>query len=358
MGIDKTNLVFLISLPRSGSTLTQRILGEHSMFYTRSEPWIMLNPLYSLKKTGIDAEYNKNLEYVATQDFIEGLPGGRKKYVEYLANAYRNMYRDYLKEYQKSIFLDKTPRYYLIIDGLKEMFPDAKLILLVRNPLAVLSSLINTLPKNGLNLMRNYKVDIVEGLNLIVDQLSGKRDDFFLLRYEDLLSDQSKTMKECFSFLKIPYEDKVFEYHSKDGDKKWLYGDQQNVYEKKGIDTENDMKWVSSLDDPQRWRLLNDYLHYIGKERFELLGYDFAEMEKVLLEHLPGTSISGLENKTISLFELLQTEEEKMHNELESLKENNAFLEKRINDITQSRLYRVGDRVLKPYRWIKKKFIS
>lgn len=55
------NLIFLISLPRSGSTLTQKILGAHSAIYTRSEPWIMLNPLYSLKQEGIDAIYNKQL---------------------------------------------------------------------------------------------------------------------------------------------------------------------------------------------------------------------------------------------------------------------------------------------------------
>ena len=73
------NLIFLISQPRSGSTLTQKIIGSHKDIYTRSEPWIMLHPLYSLKEEGINAEYNKGQEYPATQDFINNLPNGRKR---------------------------------------------------------------------------------------------------------------------------------------------------------------------------------------------------------------------------------------------------------------------------------------
>jgi len=51
-----SNLIFILSLPRSGSTLLQRILGGHSQVHTVAEPWLMLNPLYALRETGIEAE--------------------------------------------------------------------------------------------------------------------------------------------------------------------------------------------------------------------------------------------------------------------------------------------------------------
>ena len=35
-------LVFLLSLPRSGSTLLQRLLAAHPQVHTVAEPWLML----------------------------------------------------------------------------------------------------------------------------------------------------------------------------------------------------------------------------------------------------------------------------------------------------------------------------
>ena len=52
------NLIFLISQPRAGSTLTQRILGSHQDIHTISEPWIMLHPFYALRDKGCQMEYS------------------------------------------------------------------------------------------------------------------------------------------------------------------------------------------------------------------------------------------------------------------------------------------------------------
>ncbi|MFV1990599.1 MAG: sulfotransferase, partial [Acidimicrobiales bacterium] len=44
---------FLLSLPRSGSTLLQRLLGAHSMVATVAEPWLLIPPLYALRDEGV-----------------------------------------------------------------------------------------------------------------------------------------------------------------------------------------------------------------------------------------------------------------------------------------------------------------
>jgi hypothetical protein len=49
--------LFLLSLPRSGSTLAQRILAAHGGIATTSEPWILLPYLYvrtSYRRVGSD----------------------------------------------------------------------------------------------------------------------------------------------------------------------------------------------------------------------------------------------------------------------------------------------------------------
>src|SRR5215211_9414871 len=73
--------LFLFSLPRSGSTLAQRILAAHEPIATASEPWILLPYLYTLREHGIYAEYSHRVLVQAVKDFCAVLPGGRNDYV-------------------------------------------------------------------------------------------------------------------------------------------------------------------------------------------------------------------------------------------------------------------------------------
>src|SRR6202012_2553875 len=75
------NLVFLISQPRSGSTLLQRILAGHEEVFTTAEPWIMLHLMHGLKRNGHTADYNAEWARNALADFCESLPGGEEDYV-------------------------------------------------------------------------------------------------------------------------------------------------------------------------------------------------------------------------------------------------------------------------------------
>ena len=71
------NLIFLISQPRAGSTLTQKILGCHSQIHTISEPWMMLHPLYALKHRGYQAEYQSDLAFQGLENTLNILPNGK-----------------------------------------------------------------------------------------------------------------------------------------------------------------------------------------------------------------------------------------------------------------------------------------
>ncbi|MEZ4607679.1 MAG: sulfotransferase [Deinococcales bacterium] len=50
--------LFLFSLPRSGSTLLQRILAAHPDIATLSEPWFILPLIYMTRDEGIYSEYD------------------------------------------------------------------------------------------------------------------------------------------------------------------------------------------------------------------------------------------------------------------------------------------------------------
>jgi len=68
--------IFLLSLPRSGSTFLQRLLATHPAIATASEPWILLPQLYTLRDQGAYSEYGHYLMASAVQDFARDLPGG------------------------------------------------------------------------------------------------------------------------------------------------------------------------------------------------------------------------------------------------------------------------------------------
>ena len=74
------NLIFILSQPRAGSTLLQRMLASHPEVHTLSEPWVMLHPLYALRTAGYQAEYNYRAAQEALRVFVEALPGGAEDY--------------------------------------------------------------------------------------------------------------------------------------------------------------------------------------------------------------------------------------------------------------------------------------
>ncbi len=149
--------VFLFSLPRSGSTLLQRMLATHPEVATTSEPWILLPQLYALRERGAVAEYGHRTAVRAIADFSDSLPGGRDDYLAEVRRSVTALYEQAAGE--AAWFLDKTPRYHLVVDEIMALFPDARFVFLWRNPLAVAASMIESFGRGHWNLDR-YDVDL------------------------------------------------------------------------------------------------------------------------------------------------------------------------------------------------------
>ena len=164
--------IFLMSLPRSGSTLIQRLLASHQDVATVSEPWILLPYLYTLKSHGVYAEYDQRLLITAIKDFCREMPNGKADYLAEMRSYVLRLYETAAGgPYQ--YFLDKTPRYHLVADKIFELFPDAKYIFLWRNPLAVVASIAQSFSGAKWSLHRN-KVDLFTGLENLVSAYSRK----------------------------------------------------------------------------------------------------------------------------------------------------------------------------------------
>jgi len=106
----KISPIFLISLPRSGSTLVQRVLANHPGIETTSEPWLLLPFLYTLKKKGVYAEYAHKEVFSAIREFINELPCGEADYLEEMRSFILALYGKANKKKEAKYFLDCSPK--------------------------------------------------------------------------------------------------------------------------------------------------------------------------------------------------------------------------------------------------------
>jgi len=130
------NLLFILSAPRSGSTLLGAILGNHSQTLCPPEPWLLLS-LYAMRTPDVMAisHFDSALARQALSELLDD------RLFRNATNAFAvSAYNALLGPANKQIFIDKTPRYYHILPFLEALFPQARQIWIKRNPLDVIAS--------------------------------------------------------------------------------------------------------------------------------------------------------------------------------------------------------------------------
>lgn len=279
------HVIFLVSQPRSGSTLLQKMLGAHPAIHTTSEPWLMLPPAYTLRDDGVEAEYDAGLAQEGLQTFIKELPEGGEDYVEGLRRMYGHLYNRVLDGTDAQVFLDKTPRYYHILPELHRIFPEARFILLFRNPLAVLSSVLRTWVQDDWLKIALYREDLLQAPGLLLKGKSELSSAALNATYESLVRSPEQEMKQICEHLGLDFRPGIIEYGDEDMSD-WHFGDPQEVYEHSRPQTSSLDKWAD-IDNAQEWKLLYDYVTHLGPAVFEELGYDYGACSQTLESRRP-----------------------------------------------------------------------
>ena len=278
-----SELIFLISQPRAGSTLLQRILGCHPDVHTAPEPWLMLHLLYALKPDGvITAEYDAFWAREAVQRFVAGLPGGEETYHRAVRRMAVSLYGAALSGTGKRYFLDKTPRYYLIVDELARLFPRARFILLLRNPLAVFASMLDVWvdPRSGLP-ASSTRNDLSRAPRLLVDAVASLGPRAVVVHYEGLVQEPDVQVPRVCRRLGLDVVPGMVEY-GRHRLPHWELGDTETVYKESRPVADYAERWLHRIREPQCWRLTSDYLTFLGRGTMARLGYDYDELRRML----------------------------------------------------------------------------
>lgn len=293
-------LIFIISQPRAGSTLLQRMLGHHSQIHTVAEPWIMLPTIYALRDRGYEAEYNSGISSRAIELFIQELPNKKRDFYDGIRLMYQFIYGRALQKTTKIYFLDKTPRYYYIVSELYSIFPKAKFIFLIRNPLDVLNSILNTWVKDNWYALHQHRDDLLKAPKLLLRGQKELGKNAYTIKYKQLISDPEKTISSLCDYIGVNFEPGIFNYNSSKM-RKFELGDLQSVYKYKRPKSSNSSKWVNNIQNPQAWRLFKEYLEKIGENTFCELGYSYEECYQQIIDNAPHKF-----NLTISLHWLIR----------------------------------------------------
>jgi hypothetical protein len=269
--------IFLFSIPRSGSTLVQRIIASHEGIATVSEPWLLLPHAYTLRPSGVDAEYVHPLMVTAIEDFCKQLPAQGEDYERELRNFVLRLYEKAAGEGVR-YFLDKSPPYCLIASEIMRLFPEGKFVFLWRNPLSVTASIVETWGPWRPTLFRE---DLFVGLPRLIASYQAERSRAHAVRFEDLLVGDIGEWQALMSYLEIEFKPSSLDRFA-DVELDGRMGDPTGVKRYATLNDEPRQKWKQTMANPLRKAWCHRYLRFLGDERLAVMGYD----RQAILEEL------------------------------------------------------------------------
>ena len=190
--------VFIVGMPRSGTSLVEQILASHSEVHGAGELAQLADLVSSLSL------YQSS-----------GLPQDAGK-LKTLENEYRKFLRD-LNHGNKQWVVDKMPANFRWIGFILAAFPDAKVIRVNRNPRAVCWSLFcRYFPAKGMAYTADLE-DIARYYLLYEDLMDFWHRRFpgkvYELQYESLTENQEQESRRLIEYLDLPWEDACLDFH-------------------------------------------------------------------------------------------------------------------------------------------------
>jgi len=199
---DNKKIIFILGMPRSGTTLVERIISSHSKVYGSGElPYLsqivadefMENSELSIKKilTTVNNLSSDNIIY--------------DKFFSYMSNYKIN----------EEFMTDKAPLNFKWIGLIKVFFPSAKIIHCVREPKDNCLSLFKNMFEGNLNFCYNQR-DLATYYNLYSDLMKFWKKCFpqgFLdVQYESLINDQNSQIKKIIDYCDLDWEDQCLRF--------------------------------------------------------------------------------------------------------------------------------------------------
>lgn len=201
--IDKPGLVFVGGAPRSGTTLLRRVLGTHPEIYAGPE-FDLIPALVGLRDLA---------QAKVREGRISAITDGRTVDAAF-AGAVHAMLGAKARREGARLYAEKTPHNASVFPQLLEMFPDAKLILALRDPRAVVASMKDVARRHREKgerppaFIRDVRASALEVARLQrrgLEALEAAPERVLAVHYEDLVTEPEAEARRLCDFLGAPF---------------------------------------------------------------------------------------------------------------------------------------------------------
>ena len=201
-GFDDDTPIFILGMPRSGTSLVEQILSSHNKVYGAGE-------LYDLQQAILTS--NPKVAYHRFPDHLDQLDWN--EFAQFGINYVKR-----LREYSPRAYhiTDKIPANFLYIGMIKLILPNAKVIHCQRNPIDTCLSCF----KNRFALGHRFSYNLQElgKYYQLYKQLMSHWNDvlpdyIFHFQYEDLIADQEKQTRLLLEYCGLEWEESCLLFH-------------------------------------------------------------------------------------------------------------------------------------------------
>jgi 2-polyprenyl-3-methyl-5-hydroxy-6-metoxy-1,4-benzoquinol methylase len=285
---EEDRLIFVLSLPRSGSTLLQHLFAAHPAVAATAEPWVLLPGPLALQRGALTADYDTEAGRIALTEFLRRLAGGDDAYYAALRAMARLLYDRVRTQEGKEWFVDKTSRYYLLIPELFRIFPRAKYVFLVRNPLAMFASFLDSMVQGDWRSLSRSGIrqDLLEGYRRMRSGIRYFGDSALVVRYEDIVARPEESLRRLCAGIGLVYHPSMLNY----GKKGVLPGrlvDPKSIHRHHTVVGDYADAWKERLSSGQDIELARGFIGHLGHELIDWFGYSFADLQDVLNRRQP-----------------------------------------------------------------------
>lgn len=198
--------IFVVGMPRSGTTLVEQIIASHPQVFGAGELTIL--------KTAVGKGF--------PLDMKGGFPAGIRDLPDKVFADAGHDYLDMLHaRYPGSRHVtDKMPGNFLLIGFLHLMLPKAKIVHCARNPVATCLSIYKTHFRGDGHLYSYDLGELADFHNLYTDVMDHWRTVLpgvvHDVRYEDFVADQEGESRALIDYLGLPWNEAVLSFHKAD----------------------------------------------------------------------------------------------------------------------------------------------
>ena len=194
--------IFILGLPRSGSTLIEQILSSHSLIDGTQELPNIMAISRDIKLIDPNNGYPNNLMDIDTSSFNDF----GQKYIDETRWARSS----------KPFFIDKMPNNFVHIGLIKLILPNAKIIDARRNPMDACFSCFKQYFAKGqhftydLDDIARYYKDYLRLMDFWNELFPG---EIFTINYEDIINNPNKKIRELLNFCNVEFENSCLDFH-------------------------------------------------------------------------------------------------------------------------------------------------